>query len=131
MKTRGMLTAALALVLTACTGGPGDPDAPGSSSLRVPAEAASIIGSVTQVEGHGARGMRILVQQDSTRSAGEPIAWVDVAANARVLERRDGRTARADVATLAVGTRVSVWFTGAVRESFPVQADAGTIVIER
>lgn len=131
MMTRWMRTAALALVLTACSGAPGDPEPPGSANLQVPAEAASIIGAVTQVEGGGERRLRILVRQDSTRSAGEPVAWVDVSAGTRLLERRDGRTARADAARLTVGTRVSVWFTGAVRESFPVQADAGTIVVER
>ncbi|HST60661.1 MAG TPA: DUF3221 domain-containing protein [Longimicrobium sp.] len=38
---------------------------------------------------------------------------------------------RGTAADLAVGARVQAWFTGAVRESYPVQADAGTILVER
>jgi hypothetical protein len=119
-----------AVLLAACAGGPGDPNGDASASLAVPGDAASIIGDVKQVEG-GARPTRILVEQIPTRSAGEPIAWVDVTSSTRILARHEGRTSRASAAELAVGARVWVWFTGSVRESFPVQATGGTIVIER
>jgi hypothetical protein len=127
---RVMVAAALAawLAASACSGAPGEPDAGAVSSLGLPAESASIIGDVTQVEGSGAR---ILVEQVPTRSAGYPIAWVSVTSRTRILARRDGQTSRASAADLREGARVHVWFTGGVRESWPVQADAGTILIER
>lgn len=124
------LIAALAACFAAgaCSSAPGEPDAPGSASVSVPADAASIIGDVKEVEDGRAR---ILVEQIPTRSAGEPIAWVDVTPQTRILVRENGTTARGTAASLAVGTRVQVWFTGPVRESFPVQATGGTILIER
>lgn len=117
------------LVAAACSRGPGEPDGPGLSA-NVPDEAASIIGDIKQVEQSNGR-LRILVEQIPTRSAGEPIAWITVGAGARVLERQDGRATRSSASGLTVGTRVWVWFTGPVMESFPVQATAGTVVIER
>jgi hypothetical protein len=125
-----LMTAALAVLLAACAGGPGEPNGDGSANLNVPADAASIIGDVKQVEG-GAQPTRILVEQIPTRSAGEPIAWVDVTPRTRILARSGGRTSRASAGELAVGARVWVWFDGPVRESFPVQATGGTIIIER
>ncbi len=127
------LTAVLALLLSApaCTGGaPGEPDPPGALNAGVPGEAASIIGEIKQVEGReGRRGM--LVEQIATRSAGYPVAWVYVGSSTRILVRSGGRTSRGTAADLAVGAKVYAWFTGPVRESYPVQADAGTILVER
>jgi len=131
MKRLALLAILAAIPAAACSGGPGDPDPPASASLSVPDEAASIIGDVTQVEGGGERRLRILVEQIPTRSAGEPIAWIDIPANARILAGGAEGTRRASAAGLVVGARVSVWFDGPVRESFPVQATAGTVLIER
>jgi beta-N-acetylhexosaminidase len=130
--TRLALAAVLALCLAApaCTGGPGDPEQPGALSVSVPDEAASIIGEVKQVEGSGGV-RRFLVEQIATRSAGYPIARVFVSPQTRILVRSGGRTSRGTMADLAVGARVQAWFTGPVRESYPVQADAGTILVER
>jgi hypothetical protein len=129
---RRALTAVLALCLAAaaCGGGPGDPEQPGALSVGVPAEAASIIGEVKQVEGTGEQ-RSLLVEQIATRSAGYPIAWVYVSPRTRVLVRGGGQTSRGTAADLVVGARVQAWFTGGVRESYPVQADAGTILVER
>lgn len=125
------LTAALMLCLAApaCSGGPGDPAQPGALNASIPGEAASIIGEVKQVEG-GARP-RLLVEQIATRSAGYPIAWISVSSSTAILVRSGGQTSRGTAADLAVGADVQVWFTGGVRESYPVQADAGTVLIER
>jgi hypothetical protein len=120
---------AACLAGSACSGAPGEPDAPGLT-VNVPNESASIIGDIKQVEQSAGR-LRILVEQVPTRSAGEPIAWVTVGGGTRIAERADGRTTRASASELTVGTRVWVWFTGPVAESFPVQATAGTVLIER
>lgn len=131
MKRLSLAALAAAITLAACGGGPGEPQQPRVLNATVPAEAASIIGEVTQVEGSG-DGMRVLVEQVPTRSAGYPIAWVFVHPRTRILVRTGGGAAtvgsRAD---LVDGARVQAWFTGAVRESYPVQADAGTLLVER
>jgi hypothetical protein len=130
VKTRLMRAAALMLGLAAAAcSSPGEPG-PGSFSLSVPGEGADIIGDVTQVEGSGAT-RSLLVEQVPTRSAGYPIARVYVTASTRILARSGGQVTRATAADLTTGTRVHAWFTGAVRESYPVQADAGTVLIER
>lgn len=131
MKRLALLAmAALFPAMQACTGAPGEPDPPGSLNVSVPAETPSIIGTVTQVQADG-REPRLLVEQVPTRSAGYPIAWVDVPSATRILVRAEGRTARGSTANLAVGAQVRVWFTGGVRESYPVQATAGTVLVER
>lgn len=119
---------ALCLAAPGCSRAPGDPDGPGLSA-NVPAEAASIRGDIKEVD-RSRGGLRFLVEQNP-RGAGEPIAWVDVDRDTRVLARTGGSTASASSAELAVGMRVQVWFTGPVRESFPVQATGGTVLIER
>lgn len=126
------LAAVLALFLSApgCTGSPGDPGPPGALNASLPTESASIIGEVKEVG--GGNGVRsLLVEQVATRSAGYPVAWVYVAPTARILVRSGGQVTTGSAADLVVGAKVQAWFTGGVRESYPVQADAGTILVER
>ncbi|HEX6042170.1 hypothetical protein [Longimicrobium sp.] len=132
MKRMSMAVLAAAMMtMAACGGGPGEPEQPGALNTSVPAEAASIIGTVTQVERAGGTA-RILVEQVPTRSAGYPIAWISVTSRTRVLVRAGGQAATAgSITDLADGAKVQAWFTGGVRESYPVQADAGTVLVER
>jgi hypothetical protein len=95
----------------------------------VPEEAADIIGTVTdrrEVQG----GVSVRIQQDSTRSAGYPVAQVTVGSGARVLRRTAGGLSAAGAEDLRVGTRVQAWFTGPVLRSYPAQATARLVVIE-
>jgi hypothetical protein len=71
------------------------------------------------------------VEQIPTRSAGYPIAWIAVPRGTDVVQRAGGSVSRGSSQELAVGLRVQVWFTGPVAESYPVQATAGTVLIER
>lgn len=135
MKLRWTLSAAaavLCLSAAACANGPGDADPvpPDAVNAQLPAESPSIIGEVKEVEG-GGDAPRILVEQVPTRSAGFPVAWIDLPSSARIYVRRDGYTYPATAADIAPGARVQAWFTGPVRESYPVQATAGTVVVER
>lgn len=128
-RTRRTAIFALAVCLAApaCTRLPGEP----ALQASVPADAASIIGEITQVERSDDGPLRILVEQIPSRSAGEPIAWITVNRRTDVLQRAGGSLSAASPAEFEVGMRVQVWFTGPVAESFPVQATAGTILIER
>jgi hypothetical protein len=130
MKRMRLAAVAAAMMMAACGGAPGEPEQPGALNAAVPAEAASIIGTVTQLERAGGEA-RILVEQEPTRSAGYPKAWIRVTSRTRILARTDGSTAGGSIADLARGARVQAWFTGPVAESYPVQAVAGTVLVER
>jgi hypothetical protein len=128
-RLTAMFALAACLAAPACSSAPGEPDGPGLSA-SVPTDAASIIGDVAEVERTNGR-LRMLVEQIPTRSAGYPIAWIAVNGGTDVVQRAGGTVSRGSPQELAVGMRVQVWFTGPVAESYPVQATAGTVLIER
>jgi hypothetical protein len=124
---------ALALLLAAsaaCAKDPGPaggtPDVP--AGARIPTATPDIIGTIRRADDSGSVRV-VLIEQDSTRSAGYPVATVYVTGETRVLRQTPGGIVTARPAELAVGTRVRAWFTGPVRESYPVQADAATVLI--
>ena len=120
-RTRGR-SGFLALVLAAACARPG--------ARLIPDAAPDIVGTVTdrrEVEG----GVSVRIQQDSTRSAGYPVAQVTVGSGARVLRRTAGGVAPAAAEELRVGTRVQAWFTGPVLRSYPAQATARLVTIVR
>lgn len=111
------------LLATASGGCAVAPDVRGQHA-GIPDDAPSIRGVVTVREAPD----RIRVEADPGAMSGSDKAVVKLTRATRVLHR-DGRSA--DGSDLGVGREVSVWFAGPVRESYPVQADAGTMVIER
>ena len=99
----------------ACSGGPGEPDRPGALNAGVPAEAASIIGEVKQVEGTTAGGAAG-GQQVATAAPAIPSRGSACGASSRILVRSGGRTSRGSAADLrwARGCRRgSRWAAGA------------------
>ena len=114
----------------ACRSLPGTGRAASDAELRLPTTGEGILGLITQLRAPFGQveGFRILVEQDSTRSAGTPKADVLVSGNTRVVER-GGRPSTP--MALRLCQEVRIFFDGPVAESFPVQARAGTIVIER
>jgi hypothetical protein len=117
------------LAASACSRAPDEPDR-ASVTAVVPTDIASIIGDIAQVERTDGR-LRILVEQIPTRNAGYPVAWIAVDRGTDVVQRAGGSVSRGSSAELAVGMRVHAWFAGPVAESHPVQATAGTVLIER
>lgn len=115
------------LTLTGCTDPPGDastPAGPDADALEaVLRESPSIRGELTGRLGSG----RILVEEDPDEIRAYAKAWVDLERATRVF-RADGTRASTD--DLTSGLRVSVWFTGPVRESYPVQAVGDVVLIE-
>jgi hypothetical protein len=81
-----------------------------------------IRGRITQV-GHA---WGLLVEGTPGPGQREDKAYVSVGGAA--ILRRDGTPV--DASALVVGRRVSVWITGIVRESYPVQVDATVVVLE-
>ena len=88
----------------------------------IPSTEASISGTITAVE-----GVRLRVETDPQSPSGSPKASIRVEGTTTILRRTGEVAQRGD---LKLGGRVSVWFDGPVMESYPVQALAGTVVIE-
>ena len=100
-------------------------------------ELASEAGSVSAVEGdlenlatalHESPELRALITEaDPGAASGSDKAMLRITAETDIFWRSGERADRGD---LRLGTVVSAWVAGPVRESYPVQADAATLVIE-
>jgi hypothetical protein len=111
--TRHLLPAAL-LLLAACA---------------KPAPRASLPISLPYLKGvvTSAAGAVIQVEADPGSDAGSPKASLTIEPKTVILWRTGEPALRAD---LRLGSVVSAWVGGPVRESYPVQATADTLVIE-
>lgn len=109
----GALTLIGAFALAGCNGSPPD-DAP------------DISGTIARVDAGGEGSVSILVE-----SAAAPTGVLDQAViyitNETTVEHENGSEVPAH--ELRVDDEVDVWFTGPVRESYPVQADAEYVVL--
>lgn len=99
------------------------------SSSRI--DVRGVITNVTRAEGKG-RGK--VLAHVFIEGAKEPDTQVDkasitVTAETKVFIKRDGDLEPAEFATLKEGQKVEARFTGEVRLSYPVQADAAEITI--
>jgi hypothetical protein len=93
----------------------------------VPSSAPSIEGRVTAVDRAGERLGSIRVEANPSEPSGSDKAVVYITQTTEIVR---GDSTRADFAALARGQWVRVWFTGPVRESYPVQADAALVQID-
>ena len=73
---------------------------------------------------------QMLVEERPSETAGSAKAWVTVRRGTPVLRATGATRVENPWDALMPGTRVRVWFTGPVRESYPVQADARIVVID-
>lgn len=126
MRRIGLLiaVAVLCLALTGCASG-----TPGAPSAE-----PDIRGVVTDVSRAGGESVGMLVVWTDDASVGAQAAYdaAQVTANADTewsSRAADGSAVAGEASDVAVGTVVEVWFTGAVAESYPVQATAKTVVI--
>lgn len=91
--------------------------------LGIPEKQPDIEGIVTMADGEG-----ILVEEYPYEEAGSLKAHITVTSATRVFyQQESAQTAEFD--DISVGDRIRVWFTGPVRESYPVQATAKAIAI--
>lgn len=122
MKRIGLFIAAIAIgfALAGCA-----PSAPSTEP--------DIRGVVTDVSNAGESvSMRVVWADDAAIGAQAAYDAAQVTANDDTewfSRAADGSTSAAEASDIAVGTVVEAWFEGAVAESYPVQATAGTIVI--
>lgn len=117
--TRATLSLVAVLALTAACAG---------TKREMPRGPASIAGRVTAVQRSGERIGSIRVEERSADEAGSAKAVVRVTQSTVVFGPTE--TEMVDFNALRIGQWVRVWFVGPVRESYPVQADAGSIVID-
>ena len=94
---------------------------------------ADFTGEVTDVQ-HIGRGDvlgTVLVEEKVVTQDGEYLDTyvLTVKSDTAIFDERGGDRRSATFEALAVGQRVQVWFSGPVKESYPMQVDAGQIVI--
>ena len=129
--TRRPVTALLGgLLLLACRPFAGDTDDTGDDDgAERPRDMHGQITAVASLEGgQGAPGVLGTILVEGPRE-GNPISDK---ARVAVLTRTSivsGSGASGTFADLSVGSAVEVWFDGPILESYPVQADAGRIVV--
>ena len=110
----------LAVVLSGCSGG-----------RTVPSEPAGITGRVTSLVAGDGRPASLLVEGANPQPAGavSDKASVDVPTSTQFFDAK-GEPATLDaIGGITTGTRVKVWFQGAVAESYPIQGSAKAIQI--
>jgi len=94
---------------------------------RFPTTQPSIAGWVTAINQTGEGTGTIRVEERPTESAGSAKAVVRITATTEIL-RAD--STRAEFGSFIVGQWVRVWFVGPVAQSYPVQANAATVIID-
>ncbi len=115
------LSLVLAVVLTGCAN-------------RPPSGSPDIHGVVTSLDGgtNGTLSLRVVWDKDLGTQLQYDAAQVYVTSKTRVFATTTGNVADATKipsTQLRVRDIVEVWFTGAVRESYPVQVDASDVVV--
>jgi hypothetical protein len=118
----GLAAAAALAGATACSPRDGAVPPTSTRTADLPDEPPSISGFVTAIGDDGR--VRIEERPDDHSGYEKAVARID---GARIVRRSGAAATAADV---AVGQRVSAWFTGPVMESYPVQATASVVVIE-
>ena len=99
----------------------------GHTPTRVPTTPPDIAGHITAVDPAGERIGTIRVEAAPQDSTGSAKAVVRVGQVTTVIGP-GGRVGT--FASLEVGQSVRVWFSGPVRESYPLQAAAATVVVD-
>jgi hypothetical protein len=111
---------ALALVLAALGG---------CAALAPPNGDPSIRGKITIVTPGSDSLGAILVEETAPQGLSYDKASLTITKKTTLLKRVGDDYARIAFADLTKGTLVEVWITGAVAESYPVQAAADTLVV--
>lgn len=97
------------------------------SESKIPDAPASITGRVTVLQQTGDGGtVRVEANPDSVTGT-SAMAVVRITPTTTVIAPKTGP---ADFSALNTGQWVRVWFVGPVRQSQPLQANAGTVVID-
>ncbi|HWI64661.1 MAG TPA: DUF3221 domain-containing protein [Symbiobacteriaceae bacterium] len=105
-----------ALTLTACSGG---------RTGGIPTDKPLVTGTITKQDATG----RFLVEEKPGQQSGDMKCWFELSAKTTLYRQNGKLVEKADKTNLLVGHLVSVWYSGPVRESYPCQAGADTVLI--
>lgn len=114
-----MLGVALLITCSAVAGCSGS-----SKKPSLPSEQPLLTGMITQKTGD-----RILIEADPTQPSGAPKCWLQVSSETLIYRDANGTPEKASAREIAAGQQVRAWSSGPVRESYPCQGTAGTILI--
>lgn len=96
-------------------------------------EGPNFTGQVTDVQhiGRGDVVGSVLVEEKVVTQDGEYLDKyvITVTGETLLFDERGGDRSPETFDALAIGQRVQVWFSGPIKESYPMQVDAGQIVI--
>jgi hypothetical protein len=100
----------------------------GCASLTPPNDEPSIRGSVTSITPRSDGLGIILVEETSPQGLEYDKASLAITKDTKLLKRAGDDYVELTLDDMRVGMVVEVWITGPVRESYPIQADADTVV---
>ena len=95
--------------------------------VELPATPPSIAGTITSVDIDGEHLGSLRVEAVPGEEAGSDKAVVRIEQRTALLNDSGQKVG---LSQFKVGRKVRAWFTGPVRESYPVQADASTVILE-
>jgi hypothetical protein len=97
-----------------------------SQGSRTVDDQPDLVGQIQEIQ-----AARLLVRGPAPADGANPrLVWVTITAKTRILEPgTPTKTLTAD--ELKVGDQVTLWFTGPVKESYPEQATARQIWVQR
>jgi hypothetical protein len=103
--------------------------AAGCSQASPPSEAPGITGSVTSLVPGDGRPASMLVESTGTQPAGalSDKAQITIPPATQFFGADDRPAPLSEIAAIKKGTRVRVWFEGAVAESYPIQGSAKAV----
>lgn len=96
----------------------------GGRNGGMPTEKPLVSGTVTK---QGAAGF--LVEENPAQQSGDTKCWAQVTGKTAVYRQAGKLVEKAAPGDIAVGQTVSIWPSGPVRESYPCQSTAGTVLI--
>ena len=97
------------------------------TAVELPDTAPSIAGTITSVDQQGEHRGTIRVEAVPGEAAGSDKAVITIGQGTQLVNDAGQKI---PFAQLKEGRKVRAWFTGPVRESYPVQADASTVILE-
>ncbi len=113
----GVLVMLVALSGASCT----------KTAVELPDTPPSIAGTITSVDIDGEHLASLRVEAVPGEEAGSDKAMVRIEQGTHLLNASGQKIG---LSQFKVGRKVRAWFTGPVRESYPVQADASTLILE-
>jgi len=113
------LVLAMAALVSGCAG-----SAPGGAGNGIPTTPPYIVGEITAIQGG-----RILIESLPGQQTGDK-TWLAITGTSRLFKQDGKLVPKITASELAVGQKVSAWANGPIRESYPSQGEADTVLVD-